>query len=226
MKHTIYSRAQAAAKRMFRQHVLRDPFLREVARWRADDGDHRLRLQYPLNEQSVIWDLGGYHGDFAADISNRYGCKVFLFEPVPKLYKRCVERFRKQPSIVCLPYGLGSSNGEFDITDDADASSFVRQKTGTSTMKARIRALPEVWRELGTERVDLIKVNIEGGEYDVLPSLLDSGLVRHVDHLQVQFHNFIVNAQSMRERIRARLTETHQEDWCYEFVWESWRARI
>ena len=33
----------------------------DVDRWFGDNGDHTLRLDYPLNEDSVVLDLGGYH---------------------------------------------------------------------------------------------------------------------------------------------------------------------
>ena len=34
----------------------------DVDRWFADRGDQTLRLDYDLNENSVVLDLGGYHG--------------------------------------------------------------------------------------------------------------------------------------------------------------------
>ena len=196
-----------------------------MGRWRADDGDRTLRLRYPLMADSTVWDLGGYHGDFAADIRDRYACGVRLFEPLPKLFELCVRRFADDRAVACLPYGLGAADGEFDISDDADASSFVRDAGQGRTIKARIRPVPEVWRELGTTRVDLMKINIEGGEYDVLTSLLDSDLIASVVHLQIQFHNFVADASARREALRTLLRATHEEEWCYPFVWESWRRR-
>ena len=223
--HSLMRRAIGAARRIFRQHVLRDSFEREMGRWRAADGDRTLRMRYPLTADSTVWDLGGYHGDFAAEMRQRYSCGVRLFEPVPKLCDLCVKRFAADPVVICLPYGLGVADGEFDISDDADASSFVRGAGHGGTIKARIRPVPEVWRELGTRQVDLMKINIEGGEYDVLASLLDSGLIANVAHLQVQFHNFVADPTARRDALRSRLRATHEEEWCYPFVWESWRRR-
>ena len=40
--------------------------------WFAVKGDQTLRLNYPLNKDSVVFDLGGYKGEFAADIYNKY----------------------------------------------------------------------------------------------------------------------------------------------------------
>jgi FkbM family methyltransferase len=228
MTATFFDRAGWAARRLYLQHVRRDPFEREMARWRAADGDRTLRLRYPLEAGSTVWDLGGYRGDFAAEMRSRYGCNVDLFEPLPALLASCVARFGADPAVRCLPYGLGRVDAELEISDAADASSFVRADghgDHGKKIKTRIRALPAVWRELATERVDLMKINIEGGEYDVLTSLIDSGLIGAVRHLQIQFHTFVPDAAARRDALRTRLLATHVEEWCYPFVWESWRLR-
>lgn len=225
MRQSPLPRVKNIVTRLVKQHLLRDRFLLEMARWRRDDGDRMLRPSYPLADGSVVWDLGGYQGEFAAQLHQRYGCKVVVFEPMPKFFRHCTERFAGNPAINCLPYGLGAHNGQLEISDDADASSFLRIPAGSGLVTAEIRALPEVWQELSTAQVDLMKINIEGGEYDVLESLIASDLIRRVRHLQVQFHNFVPRAYDMRDALRRRLAATHREDWCYEFVWESWSLR-
>ena len=35
---------------------------KQVERWFADDGDNTLRLNYPLDENSVVFDVGAYKG--------------------------------------------------------------------------------------------------------------------------------------------------------------------
>ncbi len=214
-----------ALVRVFRREVLRDPFLLEIKRWFRDDGDNTLRLNYPLDQASVVWDLGGYHGDFAAEMSQRYGSRIFVFEPVPKFHTRCVERFRDNDRVRCLPFGLSRSAGWFDISDSEDASSFVREPGNAASVRAEVRPVAEMFNELGVEQVDLLKINIEGGEFDVIPALMDAGLMSRVRFLQVQFHNFVPDAHTKREEIRRRLRETHRELWNYTFVWECWERK-
>lgn len=40
-----------------------------IKEWIALNGDNTLRLDYPLDEQSVVIDLGAYHGDWTKKIS-------------------------------------------------------------------------------------------------------------------------------------------------------------
>ncbi len=208
----------------YRRYILREKALLELGRWYKDKGDELLRANYPLSSQSVVLDIGGYRGDFAAAIYERFGCTVYVFEPVAEYYNQCVARFKNNDKIICLNFGLSSANGTLDISVSEDASSLVVH-SNLATDRVKIRSISEVIEELALEQLDLVKINIEGGEYDVLPALIESGNIEKVKFLQVQFHTFIPNAVIKRDSIREMLKLTHKEDWNYEFVWESWSNR-
>jgi FkbM family methyltransferase len=211
------------AIRLFRREVLREPFLLEAKRWFRDNGDNALRLNYPLNSQSVVWDLGGYHGDFAEKIYHKYTCHIFIFEPLPIYYDKCTARFLGLDKVRCFKFGLSDKSEFLQISDEGDASSFLR--SNGIGQQAELRSVAEVFRELGVDSIDLLKINIEGGEFDVLPALINSGLVNKFRHIQIQFHNFIPDADIKRSLIRKSLAKTHNEMWCYPFIWESWALK-
>ena len=208
----------------YKLYILRDPFLWAVRGWFADRGDQTLRLNYKLDKSSVVFDVGGYLGDYAEAIFQKFGCRVYLFEPVPNFYDECVKRFSGNPSIICLNYGLSSRSGWFEINLNNNESSFEKIGAGVTTQQAEVRSISEVVTELGIEKIDLIKINIEGGEFDLLPAIVDSGLVERIKYIQVQFHNFVPSAADARFCIRNSLEKTHREMWNYEFVWESWES--
>lgn len=210
------------AKRAYRVWILRDPFPTEVRRWFADKGDETLRLDYDLNEASVVFDVGGYQGDFADKISNRYNCHVFVFEPSKDFYDACVERFEKNDKVRCFNFGLGHLNETVSLSDAADASSTKLGPPEDASTSVSIRIFSEVVRELEIKHIDLIKINIEGGEFDLLPHMMSDPMITEIDNIQVQFHTFIKDAKKMRRAILKKLSETHKCDWCYTFVWENW----
>lgn len=222
---TLFKKIKIKLDVLYRRHIKREPFLLEMDRWFRDKGDETFRLEYPLTAKSVVFDLGGYHGDFAAAIHQKYGSKVYVFEPVPEFYKKCVTRFQGNPQIICLNYGLSSSDGLLDIGMAENASSFASPHAKGSVQRVRVRSIVECIRELGIEKIDLIKINIEGGEFDVIPAIIESGDINKVSYLQIQFHNFVDQAVLRREQIREGLAKTHMEMWNYEFVWESWSLR-
>src|SRR6476620_9093588 len=64
-----------------------------VEKWFGDDGDNTLRLNYELDEKSIVFDVGGYKGEFAGSMINKYNCTVFVFEPIPEFYNIIVNKF-------------------------------------------------------------------------------------------------------------------------------------
>ena len=207
--------------------ILKDSFYIEVRRWFKDQGDSKLRLNYPnLNKDSIVFDLGGYLGDFAEAIQKKYGCIVYLFEPHPKFYNECVKKFRENKRIVPLNYGLSNQDKFFDIYDDKDGSSFYqRNNDNKNKINCEVRDILNVKHDLKIHQINLIKINIEGGEYDLLDHLIKKNSLDIAIEYQIQFHNFIDKAKSRRDFICKSLSKSHYRTWCYEFVWENWALK-
>lgn len=206
---------------LYRREILRDHPLREAKRWFRDRGDETLRLDYPLTPESCVVDLGGYVGEWAHEIHKRYGCQVHIFEPHPRFSDECEQRFSCIPNVTVHKYGLSDANGSFNISDNNDASSFLSAGAKGQLIKCEVRNAQEALSEIGLTHIDLLKINIEGGEFQVLPNLINSSWINRIKFLQIQFHtvgDFKIN----RDKIRRYLSLTHRESWCYEFVWEGW----
>ena len=77
--------------------------------------------------------------------------------------------------------------------------------------------------ELGIEQIDLMKVNIEGGEYDLIDRLDTAGWLPRIALVSVQFHEWHPHAYRRRRAARRALPRHHVECWNYPWVWELWR---
>lgn len=73
--------------------------------------------------------------------------------------------------------------------------------------------------------VDLIKINIEGGEYELLERLIDTGYIRIFRDVQVQFHQLAKDSERRMACIHDGLKQTHFPTYEYRFVWENWSRR-
>lgn len=197
----------------------------ERTHWYRNKGDDYLRLRYKLNEESIVFDVGGYVGNFSESILKKFGCKVFLFEPSSFFYKECLKRFNNNRNISCFNYGLGCLNGTFILSNDNEASSVERKINQDKGEKIKIKKISEIIKELNVKSIDLMKINIEGGEYDLLTCLINENLISKINNIQVQFHSFVPNAEKKRENIINSLKKTHKNDWSYFFVWESWSLK-
>jgi FkbM family methyltransferase len=209
----------------FKLYILKDEYTVVVNRWNKEQSDGNLRLLYPLTTESIVFDLGGYKGDFASEVNARYGCYVYVFEPISKFYKGCVARFESNEKIKCFNYGLSNEDGSFFINDSHDSSSLIRANPSGNYEEVNIKSFSNELKELGIKQIDLLKINVEGSEFLILSDIIKNDLASQINYLQIQFHTFFPNSKFLRNEIRRKLSETHEEQWNYPFVWESWKRK-
>jgi FkbM family methyltransferase len=195
-------------------------------KWWTDGGDLGLRYNHDgfLNDNSIVFDLGGYHGEFANLINKKYKSKVYVFEIVPECLKIMDSLFsdRKDKVIIC-PFGLN----DIDVT-----LSFEGRGPGAklgdvakAQHQAFLKSIKNFLYENNINKVDLIKINIEGAEYSLLEYLFETGLINVFKKIQVQFHDFDDDCLEKLLRMNRKLSETHINTLCYPFVWEEWQIR-
>ena len=204
--------------------VRKDPYARALWRWKLDGCDQTLRLAYPLEPRSVVLDVGGFLGDWAASIVERYGCTVLVFEPIPAHFDTLRARLGGMQGVELYPFGLSDRTERRAMAVLGNESSAFRASGPAGTVRVPLVDIAEFWSDRGLEHVDLLKINIEGGGFPLLERMLNTGLARRCANIQVQFHADYPDAVERRERIRVRLAKTHELTWDYFFVWENWRV--
>jgi len=214
------------------KHFLKEIFLskeeliqyKRCKPWFEIKGDQTLRLNYPLNKESIVFDLGGFKGEFAKAIYDKYQSVIHVFEPVPSFYNVIKDTFINNDKVNVYNYGLAGKDSKMKISSSEDGSSVY-----ISSSDYQIILLKSIVNFIKTNKinqVDLIKINIEGGEYEVLESLLNNNMISIFKNIQVQFHDFIVdNAKERMIAIQKKLALTHVLTFQYEFVWENWKLK-
>ena len=196
-----------------------------VVKWFKDKGDETLRLDYPLNENSIVFDIGGYKGEFARDIYCKYNSGIYVSEPVTEFYNEIVSRFISNSKIKPFNFGLGNSNYNAKISLEENGSSLYKT-AADNYVEIEIRSFNNFIAEHNISQIDLAKLNIEGAEYDLLESIIDADNIKKINNLQVQFHDFIIeNAKERMNAIYKKLSLTHELTYHYEFVWDNWKLK-
>jgi len=195
-------------------------FDRELQRWQFDGGNERFRYDYHLNNDSLVMDLGGYKGQWTSDIYGRYNCHVLVFEPVRLFAEKIERRFRENPKIEVFNFALGESRRQEIIALSDDGSSLYRNASAKDTIQ--FEDVADFFTERNIKNIDLMKVNIEGGEYELLPRLFETNLINRIQNIQIQFHDVLADSESRMNRICEDLSKTHYPTYRYKFVWENW----
>jgi len=196
---------------------------RRCRAWFEVDGDHTLRLDYLLDKESIVFDLGGYKGQWASDIFSKYCCEVYVFEPVKIFSKKIEQRFKQNEKIKSFPFGLAEENKKIMLAKDQDSSSAF--KAGVESEWVELREFQEFLESNKIRSIDLMKINIEGAEYDLLESIIERDIQTNIKNFQIQFHDFVPDAEKRMKDIQEALKRTHEVTWQYPFVWENWRIR-
>jgi FkbM family methyltransferase len=202
-----------------RKHILRNSTV--VDEWFHDLGDDTLSVRHALDGSSVVFEVGGYQGNWASRIVELYNPAVYIFEPVESFYRVIAERFAGNQNVRALQCGLGDKDEVCEISTMGDASS--RFLGSAARERVQLRDIYDFVVESGIAQIDLIQINIEGGEYSLLNRMLETGLVKRCRLIQVQFHKLDAADEGRRESLRQRLSTTHELVWDYPFVWEQWR---
>jgi FkbM family methyltransferase len=204
------------------QRLQKQRFDDAIAAWFARRGDQTLRVEFPeLGPDSTVLDLGGYKGDWTAEIARRYDARVFVFEPIKGYHDNICARFAASPKVHPCQFGLGARDDTLDMGHSADGTGAFMKASSSETVQLVEAA--KFLHDNSIDRIDLLKINIEGGEYELLEHLIATGDIHKVRRLQVQFHDFVPDAIARRARIVERLSATHTQSWCYYFVWEEWK---
>ncbi len=198
---------------------------KESIEWKVVDGDNTLRLNYNLKPSSTVFDIGGYRGQWSSDIFAKYLCRVYVFEPFPEFYKDIQERFKNNEKVTVYSFGLGNKDTLASIYFSADGTSLYA--SGNDSTKIELREFNRFIKEEQIHEIDLIKINIEGAEYDLLDYLTYTETVKKIKNIQVQFHNkYVENPEKRMIAIQQELKKTHELTWQYKFVWENWERKF
>lgn len=157
-------------------------------------GDHGWVLdESKISEDSVIYSVGvGSNIDFDIALIKRFNLVVHAFDPTPRSIE-WVENQSITKNFKFYPLGLGGKDGTMNFFPPARESSthfspVKRYDEGDGDLiTAPVKSLTSIASDLGHNHIDLLKMDIEGAEYEVIDSLQTSKIT--VDQILVEFHH-------------------------------------
>jgi FkbM family methyltransferase len=197
-------------------------------RWFADNGDYTHNINYELNNDSIVIDLGGYYGLWIDEIlkkNNPHIPNIILVEPVPEFYNHLVTKYENYEKIKVINAGVSTDKNEATktlyISNDGSSTNF--NENINSAIQIKTIPIDKILSDNNINQVDLLQINIEGDEYGLMEYMIESNLIDKFQNVQIQFHLGIGNDVERRNHIQKNLiSKGFKNKFDYPFVWESW----
>lgn len=150
-----------------------------------------------INNRSKIYSFGiGEDISFDIDLINDYKCEVFGFDPTPKS-ALWVSSNNPNKLFNFYQYGIGSASGNLKFylpkNENHISGSFINHKnvSENESVLVNLKTLNDIITELNHSRIDILKMDIEGAEYEVLDNILESGI--DISQILIEFHDRFFN---------------------------------
>jgi FkbM family methyltransferase len=141
-----------------------------------------------LNPASAVLCAGaGNDISFEKSLIAHYNCKVVLLDPSPTGIATVQREKICEKQLQFMPAGLAGRDDTLNFQNPANPTEGSFRRSGSSTgLQFHCKSLSTIISELNWTRIDLLKMDIEGSEYEVIHEMLAKRLA--VRQLCVEFH--------------------------------------
>jgi FkbM family methyltransferase len=154
-----------------------------------------------------------------------YESFIYIFEPIPQYAEFIEQRFVNNKKIKVFCCGLARQDSMGKLSLEENASSSIRKKN-IPEVSIQYRNFVLFLAENKIQKIDLIKINIEGDEYELLEHLIEIDFLKNINDLQIQFHSFVPKSKIRMLNIQKKLSESHKLTYQFPFIWENWTKKI
>ncbi|MCF6297247.1 MAG: FkbM family methyltransferase [Flavobacteriaceae bacterium] len=155
-----------------------------------------------VNTESIVYSFGiGEDISFDLDLINKHKCHVFGFDPTPKSIN-WIKTQKLPNNFKFYEYGIGNTDEfvNFYLPKNKNhvSGSIVEHNNidKYSVINVELKSLKTILNKLGHDHIDILKMDIEGAEYDVLDNILSNEI--SITQILVEFHERFIENGSER----------------------------
>ncbi len=146
-----------------------------------------------LNKDSIVYSVGvGKDITFDLELYNRFQCKIYLFDPTPEV-KDWIKDQNLPENAVFLDYGIYDKNSSIEFFPPKNVNyishSIIQSNDFdvSQGFNVTVKTLKDVIESFDHERIDLLKLDIEGAEYVILKTIITDQIP--IKQIIVEFHH-------------------------------------
>jgi FkbM family methyltransferase len=182
------------------------------------------QIFYNIKEESICFDCGMHIG-LISDIFLQMGAVVHAFEPNRHLFEMLKYKYKNAENITLNNAAVSDQSGELDFyTTGSENGNYLAALQGSSVYsvevlpqdcKYKVKAIDlcEYIREhiaSQNKRIYILKLDIEGAEFDILPKLIETGMYKYADYIFVEEHaRFFDNGDERLSNVKSLIKENN-----------------
>ena len=168
-----------------------------------------------LNKKTIsVIDIGAHKGEYISSIIKNFNIsKGYCFEPNPKVFKILNNKISLNKKIELLNYGASNNSGNILFNENIESSSssinelnknsnyykkkffllnFLGLNEVTKKIEIKVVTLNDFIVENNINKIDLLKIDTEGHEFQVLSGLKDKMHMINLIHIEHHFDDMII----------------------------------
>ena len=149
-----------------------------------------------LCDNSIVYSIGiGEDVSFDLGVIEKYSCKIFAYDPTPKSVN-WINKNVSNKNFNFSPLGISNEKGSrlFYLPKDNKHVSGSLEKISTVNEEMAVElefdTLKNQMIKNNHKKIDFLKMDIEGSEYDVIESILNEKI--EIDQILVEFHPHLI----------------------------------
>ncbi|NER18914.1 FkbM family methyltransferase [Spongiivirga citrea] len=146
-----------------------------------------------INDKSIVYSFGiGEDISFDKAMINNHNCQVFGFDPTPKSIN-WVKNQNIPSNFNFNDFGIGVTTEDtvfyLPLNEEHVSGSVEKHINVTERRKVKVhmKSFEDITTVLGHQKVDVLKMDIEGSEYDTIAGILASNVI--IDQILIEFHD-------------------------------------
>ena len=139
---------------------------------------------------AVVVDIGANIGDFVLQAARLCPAgRVFAIEPVSEHVEMIQEnvRLNEVSNVICVKRAIGAGDGMIQVRLLGNRSSTAQSGEEGATEDVAMTSLERFLTDEGLDRIDLLKLDCEGAEWDILPAA--EAVLPRVRQIAMEFHS-------------------------------------
>lgn len=166
-----------------------------------------------LNAKSVVYSFGiGEDMSFDNEVLKNYQCQVFGFDPTPKSI-RWVKQQDLDKNFHFYEYGIGAKSGPVHFYLPKNIQYVSGSVIGHNDLNTKddvvvkLKSLTDIMNLLGHDHIDVLKMDIEGSEYEVIKDILNNKI--QITQILIEFHDRFFKNGYLKSREAIQLLDAN-----------------